>query len=549
MGLDPRLRRGLLEAGSESSSGCALLDEFEPCDDARRGCRDAPWAVAFCLLVVGVCHTAISYSGEVFEAATNARGHRQEDPVEAAEVYKTLLIAIFGAATASFCGGLLFLEVAKRNAPCLCWTALMMGPASLIITGMVMILSGTALNMMLGLCLFCLGVCYGSCVICCWSHLIPFTTLLIQTAVHVMRQHPFTIIISIVGAFLAVSWSLLCAFTCFGIYTVHSTDRGHSSRPDAPLYFIQCVVFMWGSMVAANTAQVACCGLFGRWYFGKDQGSPVSQSLKAALTTSFGSICFGSFIVAFIRALEFTLKQMRQSAQEEGNIVMCIVLCIIESLVACIGDIIEWFNEFAYVQCAVRGLGFLDSARATYALCTFSNCTMICADSLVSSVVVLGSVTISLLGTGTAWMLFKMFASDHPLRLALCTSLGFFVSFVTARATLQPLQSGVTAMVVCWAENPGGLARTRPELAREFAKRGSCWEDDVATASLRTSVDARTLQAVEMQSVPEGRQLAITVPPGVGPGETMQVTSPEGQLLQVQVPPGCGPGQQFFAAY
>lgn len=546
MGLDPRLRNGLMERGSEVSAGCALLDEFEPCQDARRGCRDAPWACSFCVVVVGVVYTAKMYSDDIWDAATKSRGSGFfEDPVEAEVIYKTLLIAILGAGLATFGAALFFLEITKRFTACVCWATLMFGPALCVLFGLSLMLSGSTVYGMLGIALVCLGLCYGSCVACCWRDMIPFTVLLVQTAIHVTKQHPFIFIISVAGAGLAVCWSLLCGYACLGIYTVHRSQDAYRGRPADHLYFIQCFVFLWGSMVATNAAQVACCGVFGRWYFGKDQGSPVTLSLKAAVTTSFGSICFGSFIVAVIRALEFTLRQMQQVAEDEGNIVVCILLVIVRSIVGCVGDIMEWLNEFAYVQCAVRGLGFLESARATFALCTFSNCNLIVADSLVGSIVLLGSLAVSFVGTGTAWILFVSLVEGHPVRLHIGSGLAFLVSLVTARATLQPLQSGATTMVVCWAENPSGLARTRPELAKAFAERGNCWDDiDTSRASLRPSVEARTLQPNHAQ-----RQLTVTVPPGVGPGETVQVTSPEGQLLQVQVPLGYGPGQQFIAAY
>ena len=36
-----------------------------------------------------------------------------------------------------------------------------------------------------------------------------------------------------------------------------------------------------------------------------------------------------------------------------------------ECMISCAGDIIEWISSFAYVQCALRGLGFCDACSAT----------------------------------------------------------------------------------------------------------------------------------------------------------------------------------------
>jgi hypothetical protein len=39
--------------------------------------------------------------------------------------------------------------------------------------------------------------------------------------------------------------------------------------------------------------------------------------------------------------------------------------------------------------------------------------------------------------------------------------------------------------------------------------------------------------------------MAITVPPGVVPGQVLTVTMPSGQVVNVQVPSGSSPGSQF----
>jgi hypothetical protein len=117
--------------------------------------------------------------------------------------------------------------------------------------------------------------------------------------------------------------------------------------------------------VSANTARTARAEVYGRWYFGKDGGSPVAQSLRVAWTTSFGSICYGCFIVAAVRAVEQLVAYLRKEAEEDGNCVLAILLRIIECIIECAGDIIEGITEWAYIQCAVRALGFCDACWAT----------------------------------------------------------------------------------------------------------------------------------------------------------------------------------------
>jgi len=61
------------------------------------------------------------------------------------------------------------------------------------------------------------------------------------------------------------------------------------------------------------------------------------------MTTSFGSICFGSFLVAIVQAL----KALAQSARENGD--AQILACIAECILSCLAAIIEYFNKWAFI--------------------------------------------------------------------------------------------------------------------------------------------------------------------------------------------------------
>jgi hypothetical protein len=62
-----------------------------------------------------------------------------------------------------------------------------------------------------------------------------------------------------------------------------------------------------------------------------------------------------------------------------------------------------------------------------------------------------------------------------------------------------------------------------------------------------TSSTVSTPQPVPAVQQPAGTPMAVTVPPGHGPGMTIQVQSPSGQILQVVIPQGVAEGGQFIA--
>jgi len=551
--LDPQLRQGLVShEDSTVRDSCSLLDDVEPCGDDRP-CRDGFCALLFYITAGVLIFFAASASDQLnFADYASAREKLNEEAFQAA------MKAICVGGIVSFILAQCFLRFANACTEVVVWAALLFGPLSLIVAGVSMLPSapvGTAI----GFLSISLGVCMASCTCCCWKHLIPFTVLLIQTLISVMQDHFAMIFITLAGSILCVAWNLLCVVGCLALYMVHrSNNYQHDAAEDNAVYFAVCFIFLWGSMVASNTCHVACCGIFSRWYFGKEHDSPVAKSLKVAFITSFGSICLGSFAVAFIRATEMLLKKLEREAAEDNNPVVCVLLCLTRCVVNCIGDILEWFNEFAYVQCAVRGHGYLDAVKATYALCTFSGCQGISAASLVSTVMTMGALLCSILGGAMSYVIFCGLMTDQ-MGVAVFGSIvgvfGYIIAIMMALAVLQPLQSGATTLIVCWAERPGDLARSHPQLASEFASRGQSWMeiDFAGTPALQPQPDAaRNVAAVpmmEMQQLPGSKQLSVTVPANVMSGQVLQVRTPEGQLLQVQVPAGARPGTTFLASY
>jgi hypothetical protein len=67
------------------------------------------------------------------------------------------------------------------------------------------------------------------------------------------------------------------------------------------------------------------------------------------MTTSFGSICFGGLVVAFIQALRMLANSAR--ANGDGNFLVCIAEC----LLACLASIIEYLNKWAFIYVGIYG--------------------------------------------------------------------------------------------------------------------------------------------------------------------------------------------------
>lgn len=105
--------------------------------------------------------------------------------------------------------------------------------------------------------------------------------------------------------------------------------------------------------------------MVGNWWMEPEEAasccsSAVNNSFLRAITTSFGSICFGSLLVAILDALRLLANTAR--ANDDGGIGACIAECILD----CLARLLEYFNKWYVRRCALVGaaLSWLDSTLA-----------------------------------------------------------------------------------------------------------------------------------------------------------------------------------------
>jgi len=212
--------------------------------------------------------------------------------------------------------------------------------------------------------------------------------------------------------------------------------------------------------------------------FGKSQGSGkgvVKASLNRALGPSFGSICFGCLLVALLNIAEAIVKMLRDSCcspEDGGGQGICYVcLCCVECALACLADLLEYFNRWAFTYVAVYGDAFIAAGRATNALFKRRGWSSIISDTLCSTALGFGSVVIALaLGIAAALVAHFAFAAGTltgPLALAALLS-----AYLMSSCLVAVLDAGVLTVIVCFAEDPRPCAEHHPEA---FAELITAW--------------------------------------------------------------------------
>jgi hypothetical protein len=228
----------------------------------------------------------------------------------------------------------------------------------------------------------------------CWNR-IPFAAANMQCAVTAVKANFGLTFFAYNSLILSFGWSVWWSIaTVSTVYVTSgcSVDGECESNPNGFALFGFLVSYFWTMQVIKNVVHTTVAGTVGTWWFHPEEASSccskaVWDSFFRSVTWSFGSICFGSLIVAIIQAL----REMAKSAQEQGDsMLMCCAVCIL----GCIESLVEYFNQWAYVYVALYGYSFMEAGRNVMTLFRQRGWTSIITDTLIDGVLVMCSLAI-----------------------------------------------------------------------------------------------------------------------------------------------------------
>lgn len=223
-------------------------------------------------------------------------------------------------------------------------------------------------------------------------------------------------------------------------------------------------------------------GVMATWCFVKEEAQNccsigVWSSLYRSLTYSLGSICMGSLLQAVITAIRVTLQAARNNRTHDDD---CgsFILCLLECVTKCLEDILEYFNQWAYVYVGVYGYSYLESGKRVTELFKARGFTTFVANDLVGYVLGFTNVVVGVV-TGMIAILIQIqvernhsditfdshlyghVSSSHWLSMML----GFFVGVAVSSIITNVIRGAVNTLIVCFADDPAKLEDNHPELS------------------------------------------------------------------------------------
>lgn len=227
---------------------------------------------------------------------------------------------------------------------------------------------------------------------------IPFAACNLVTATTAVRANLGLSILAYSTLVLMFGWSVwwMVSFTSTIYVTSGCDGQGVcENESNGLVVFLLFLSFHWTTSVIRNTVHVTVAGVVSTWWFVPTEAasfcsSAVRDSYVRSMTTSFGSICMGSLLVAIVEALENMVKRQREDS--DG-----LLLCLAQCLLACLKDAIEYFNTWAYVFVGIYGYTFLEAGKNVIELFKTRGWTTIITDNLAQSVLSMLSAAVGLL--------------------------------------------------------------------------------------------------------------------------------------------------------
>ena len=141
-----------------------------------------------------------------------------------------------------------------------------------------------------------------------------------------MKQNCGVIFVAYLYVIVAFGWSILWSIAFVGVYDqVIATVNGESTI-NYGYYFLLFLSFFFTHQVIQNCTHVTVSGTVGSWWFSPEHSGccsgGVMGSVIRTLTTSFGSVCFGSLLVAILQATKAVAQAAR--GEDGGSFLLCI---------------------------------------------------------------------------------------------------------------------------------------------------------------------------------------------------------------------------------
>ncbi|KAG9234942.1 plasma-membrane choline transporter-domain-containing protein [Amylocarpus encephaloides] len=311
-----------------------------------------------------------------------------------------------------------------------------------------------------------------------WIPRIPFSVLMLQVVIDVSKNYGHVFVVSCIGGLIATAFGAWFSVTLVSVYAQYWPNGpdcaagGCSKAKVIGLLVFITFAGYWITEVIKNVIHVTISGVYGSWYFcsQKPGGVPKGSTrgaFKRSMTYSFGSISFGSLLVAIIQFLRQACSVARQSEAAQGNIVGTIMFCILGCLIGILEWAITFINEYAFSYIALYGKAYIPAAKSTWHMMKDRGIDALINECLINPVLTMGAVFVAYVCSFLAYLYLaftKPAYNDGNAFTAVVMAFSFLMGLQICNVFMVPIKSGVATFFVAMAFDPEVLMRDYPDL-------------------------------------------------------------------------------------
>lgn len=318
-----------------------------------------------------------------------------------------------------------------------------------------------------------------------WIPRIPFSVVMLQTTMDVARQVGHVFLVSALGGIASIAFAAWFSVTLVAVYVAYEPASGNGASNPAcsgsgscsSAKVIGLIVFItfagyWITEWLKNTIHTTVAGIYGSWYFctGSPGGLPkgiTRGAFRRATTYSFGSISFGSLIVALINMLRQACSIAQQQEASEGNLIGSIMFCALGCFIGILDWLVSFINRYAFSHIALYGKAYIPAAKDTWRMMKDRGIDALINDCLTGPVLTMGSVFVAYLSALLAYLYLQFTKPEYnnggtftPVIMAFA----FLIGLQVCQIFMTPIGSGVDTIFVAMAWDAEVLRRQHPDL-------------------------------------------------------------------------------------
>ncbi|KAF2111104.1 duf580 domain-containing protein [Lophiotrema nucula] len=311
-----------------------------------------------------------------------------------------------------------------------------------------------------------------------WIPRIPFSVLMLQTAIDVSKKYGHVYIVSLIGGILAAAFGAWYSVTLVAIYAKYEPGQnpacnngigGCGSGKVIGLIVFVTFAMYWISEWLKNTIHTTISGVYGSWYFCSHNfpKGATRGALKRSMTYSFGSICLGSLIVAIINMLRQICSVAKQQAAADGNIIGTIFFCCLQCVIGILDWAVQFLNRYAFSHIALYGKSYIAAAKDTWKMIKDRGIDALVNECLIGPVLSMGATFIGYTCALLAY-LYLIFTSpaynQDGAYTPVVVAFAFLIGLQICHIFTTPLSSGIDTIFVAMAWDPEVMMRDHPDL-------------------------------------------------------------------------------------